>query len=267
MRDGVLTRETSASGCLRGAPGFGLAPRGEQRCPCSLQGGRRVRLRPRLGVNLRRRRRGGAPAPSCPSRCRRAKQVERASARRPCPRTRVGDQAVGSTCSRIAWVAEVGERRSLQVERPGEGSLGDGRRPGAVRAVVFDETASGPIRATRGDGDGAAMPHPPRAQEGVRGRVASPSCGRKHRRREVRRGGAIDRGSTRTARIHRRERTEPRLRTRLREGPPFGGTRAGRGDGRSWSLAVKRSSTTVGSSGTRLGRSPRIMPADGSGPG
>jgi len=92
----------------------------------------------------------------------------------------------------------------------GEGALGDGRRPGAVRGVVFDETAVRPSRATRGDGDAAAMPGPPRAQEDVRGRVASPSGGREHRRREVRRRGAADRGSARTASNPTCERTGPR---------------------------------------------------------
>ena len=45
------------------------------------------------------------------------------------------------------------------------------------------------------------MPDPPRDTTGdARGRVASPSGGRERRRREVQRGGAVDRGSTRTAR-------------------------------------------------------------------
>jgi len=124
---------------------------------------------------------------------------------------------------RHRWRAPRDPTRTTRKRRAcsGEGALGDGRRPGAVRAAVFDETASGPSPATRGDGDAAAMPDPPRAHEDVRGRVASPSCGRKHRRREVRRGGAVDRGSARTASNRTRERTGPRLRTG-RTAPPFG---------------------------------------------
>jgi len=57
---------------------------------------------------------------------------------------------------------------------------------------------------TRGDGDAAALvrggPDPRRVTtEDVRGYVASSACGRKHRSREVQRGGAVDRGSARIA--------------------------------------------------------------------
>jgi hypothetical protein len=92
---------------------------------------------------------------------------------------------------------------------------------------------------SRGDGDAAAMPDPPRDTTGdARGRVASPACGREHRRREVQRGGAVDRGSTRTALTRARERPGPRLRPGA-----LRGAREGCGKGRSWRFAVKRSST------------------------
>jgi hypothetical protein len=121
-------------------------------------------------------------------------------------------------------------------------------------AVVFDETASGPGRRPEAMGMrrfravAQALPgmtDPPRAHEDVRGRVASPSCGREHRRREAWRGGAFDRGSTRTAPGHARDRTEPRFRTiPSSEGdPPRRASREGCGRDRSWRFAVKRGST------------------------
>jgi len=113
-------------------------------------------------------------------------------------------------------------RRAALAPRPegrGEGDLDDGRRPGAAWAPVFDETASGPGPVTRGDGDAAALPDPPRVQEDVRGRVASPSRGRKHRRREVWRRGAVDRGPPRTAPGYIRARTLRGTARWLRQGP------------------------------------------------
>jgi hypothetical protein len=90
-----------------------------------------------------------------------------------------------------------------------------------VRDGVFDETASGPVQATRGDGDAAAMPDPLRgATEGARGHVASPARGREDRRRVVQRGGAVDRGSARTA-LHR-TRGRPGLVSGRALGRPFG---------------------------------------------
>jgi len=72
------------------------------------------------------------------------------------------------------------------------------------RAAAFDEAAAARGTAIRGDGDAAFLaregPDPRRiAKEGVRGTVASPDRGREHRGRSVQRGGAVDRGSTRTA--------------------------------------------------------------------
>jgi len=122
---------------------------------------------------------------------------------------RSGAQAVVRSCSRIVAVAEVDERRLVQVVRPGsslwlprsrvrapgakgrrkpvrggeshehassesgggllvipradaqasacsgEGALGDGRRPGPVKANVFDETAAEPGRRSRRRGCGS----------------------------------------------------------------------------------------------------------------
>jgi len=91
------------------------------------------------------------------------------------------------------------------------------------------------------------MPDPPRgATEGVRGYVTSSARGRKDRAREVQRGGAVDRGSARTA-LHSRR--------------TLRGSRDGRGEDRSWRFAVKRSSTwqahpTSGSTSSQLGSRP-----------
>jgi len=57
--------------------------------------------------------------------------------------------------------------------------------------------------------------------EDVRGNVASPARGRKHRDREVQRGGADDRGPARTALCRSRGRTEQSLRNAL-SGAPSG---------------------------------------------
>jgi len=141
------------------------------------------------------------------------------------------------SCSRIEWLQK-SAKRSPPAERSREGALGDGRRPGAARAPVFDETASGPGPVTRGDGDAAMLPDPPRVQEDVRGRVASPSRGRRHRWREVWRRGAVDRGP-------------PGLRRATSVIGPLGGRRDGRGKDRSWSIAVKRSPTPMGSPGAQ----------------
>jgi len=75
------------------------------------------------------------------------------------------------------------------------------------------------------------MSDPLRDVEDVRGRVVSLSGGREHHRQEVWRGGAVDRGSARTALDPTRERTVPSLWTRTGRafGQPFGGSRDGRG--------------------------------------
>jgi len=132
-------------------------------------------------------------------------------------------------------VAEVGELRSPP-GRKGEGRehLGDGRRPGAAWAPVFDETASGPSLVIRGDGDAAALPDPPRVQEDVRGRVASPSAVEKTA------GGRFGAEGPSIA-------APPGLRRATGVIGPLGGRRDGRGNGRSWRFAVKRSSTGAGS--------------------
>jgi len=112
-------------------------------------------------------------------------------------------------------------RRAALAPRPegrGEGDLDDGRRPGAAWAPVFDETASGPGPVTRGDGDAAAAG----SAEGARGRQRScrkPVRGREHRRREVWRRGAVDRGPPRTAPSYVRDRTPRGTARWLRQGP------------------------------------------------
>jgi hypothetical protein len=107
---------------------------------------------------------------------------------------------------RYRWRAPRDPTRSARKRgaRPGEGALGDGRRPDPAKAAVFDETTGEPGLVTRGDGDSAALSRekldPRRATtEDVRGYVTSSARGRKHRSREVQRGGAVDRGSARTA--------------------------------------------------------------------
>jgi len=69
------------------------------------------------------------------------------------------------------------------------------------KANVFDETAAEPGRRPRrrGYGSDAGSWFAAGASEGVRGYVTSSARGRKHRDREVQRGGAVDRGSARTA--------------------------------------------------------------------
>ena len=94
-------------------------------------------------------------------------------------------------------------------------------------AVVFDETKAEANLAIQGDGDAAARPDPRRiAREDVRGYVASSVRGRQHRSRETTRGGAVDRGSARTARRWSRHRS---TRSQGRRGGaferPFGGGR------------------------------------------
>jgi hypothetical protein len=83
----------------------------------------------------------------------------------------------------------------------GEGALVEGRRPGLAEAVVFDETAVG-----AGPGGSAGWVRPKgrswssgAATEGVRGHATGSARGGKRRCREAQRGGAFDRGSTRTA--------------------------------------------------------------------
>jgi hypothetical protein len=126
--------------------------------------------------------------------------------------------------------------------RPGEGALGDGRRPGSPEAAVFDETAAEAGLAIRSDGDAVSRPDPQRVVTGdVRGDVASSARGRKHRDREVQRGGAVDRGSARTALCRSRgvRGTAPATRSRA----ALRGSREDCGEGRSRRFAVKRSST------------------------
>jgi len=114
-----------------------------------------------------------------------------------------GGLLVNPRCRRRAW------RHANADCASGEGALGDGRRPGPANAAVFDETAAEAGPATRSDGDAVSRPHLPRVvTEDVRGYVASPARGRKHRAREVKRGGADDRGSARTALHSTRQRQE-----------------------------------------------------------
>jgi len=124
---------------------------------------------------------------------------------------------------RHRWRAPRDPTRKARKRRAcsGEGALVDGRRPGTVEPFVFDETAgeTGPGGPKR-KGVGSDV-DPPRVVTGdVRGRVASSASGRERRRREVKRGGAVDRGSARTALHCTRERPGPRLRRAL--GRPSG---------------------------------------------
>jgi hypothetical protein len=90
--------------------------------------------------------------------------------------------------------AEADRSRS---SRAGEGVLVGGRRPDPVDAVTFDE-----VTAEAGSGVRSRGPRPDGALAtwGVRGGAARSARGRQGRGREGRRGGAFDRGSTRTAR-------------------------------------------------------------------
>jgi len=106
--------------------------------------------------------------------------------------------------------------------RPGEGALGDGRRPGPAKPPSLTRRRWRADLAIRSDGDAASRPDPRRVvTEDVRGNVASPARGRKHRDREVQRGGADDRGPARTALCRSRGRTEQSLRNAL-SGAPSG---------------------------------------------
>jgi hypothetical protein len=138
------------------------------------------------------------------------------------------------------------------------------------RAAAFDEAAAARGTAIRGDGDAVLpvreRPGPRRiAREDVRGSVASPAHGRQHRGRQAERGGAVDRGSTRTALRPSRGRSGHS--SRASEKHPSGGSRDGCGDGRSWSFAVKQGLHLAGSPGTRTGRSPQDLTPLGYGPG
>jgi len=102
------------------------------------------------------------------------------------------------------------------------------------RAAAFDEAAAARGTAIRCDGDAALpereRPGPQRvAKKDVRGSVASPDRGRQHRGREAERGGAVDRGSTRTALRPSRGRSGHSSRASSRH--PFGGSRGGCGEG------------------------------------
>jgi len=126
-----------------------------------------------LDVDPRRRGCEGAPAPSWPSRCRRAGRAERASAREP-GFSYTGRGSGGQrSCSRIELVAEVDEQRSATegvLARIGLPSL-TRRRLGRARRPEAMGMRQSRIRRRR-----------TRTSEV---RVASPSCGREHRRREV----------------------------------------------------------------------------------
>jgi len=120
--------------------------------------------------------------------------------------------------------------------------------------------------ATRSEGDAASRPDPRRVvTEGVRGDVAGSVRGRKHRDREVQRGGAIDRGPTRTVLCRSRGRAGQSPRNVL-SGRPSGGSRDDCGASRSRIFAVKRSSTWSAHPATRSAGS-RASPPPGSGPG
>jgi len=76
-------------------------------------------------------------------------------------------------------LSEIPRKGARAPQRPGEGALVDGRRPGTVNAVVFDETAAEPGLVPRGDGDAAAMPDPPRdTRRTPEAFVAGPARGR-----------------------------------------------------------------------------------------
>jgi len=161
------------------------------------------------------------------------------------------------------------ERASGTCDRGREHSAMEGVRT-QRRAVAFDEAAAARGTAIRGDGDAVAParegPGPPRiASKDVRGSVAGPDHGRQHLGRQAGRGGATDRGSTRTAPGPSRRRSGHSSRASQRH--PSGGSRDGRGEGRSWSFAVKQGLHLAGSPGTRTGRSPQDLTPLGYGPG
>jgi len=165
-------------------------------------------------------------------------------AARPAPRRGSGDSAgvlAGCVGCRSRRAAPPPQVRS-QAERPGreqpamEGVLVRWSSPSLTRRRAS--------RAQRSEAMG--MRQRCRIRRGpcgkdVRGRVAGPAGGRTHRRREVQREGASDRGSTRIA-LHR-------TRGRGSGERGFGldrradGPRDGCGAGQSWRFAVKRSST------------------------
>jgi len=125
-------------------------------------------------------------------------------------------QAGWAGASRFSWRKPVGRDRGESLGRGGrargasrargragaeERALVEGRRPGFDEVAVFDETAA---EAGPGGFAGRArprgrIPFGGAATEGVRGYATGSARGRERRRREAQRGGALDRGSARTA--------------------------------------------------------------------
>jgi len=106
--------------------------------------------------------------------------------------------------------------------RPGEGALGDGRRPGPAKPPSLARRRWKAGLPNRSDGDAASRPDPRKfVTEDVRSDVVSPARGRKHRDREVQRGGAVDRGPARTALCRSRGRSGQSPRNAL-SGAPSG---------------------------------------------
>lgn len=120
---------------------------------------------------------------------------------------------------RHRWRAPRDPTRSTRKRgtRPGEGALGDGRRPGPAKPSSLTRRRWKAGLAIRSEGDPASRLDPRRVvTEDVRGDVASPARGRKHRDREVQRGGADDRGPARTALCRSRGRSGQASVTRSR---------------------------------------------------
>jgi hypothetical protein len=145
--------------------------------------------------------------------------------------------------------------------RPGEGALGDGRRPGPAKPPSLTRRRWKAGLPNRSDGDAASRPDPRKfVTEDVRSDVVSPARGRKHRDREVQRGGAVDRGPARTALCRSRGRSGQSPRNAL-SGAPFGGSRDDGGSSRSRRFAVKRSSTWSTHPARQSGRHPNLVAA------
>jgi len=150
--------------------------------------------------------------------------------------------------------------------RPGEGALGDGRRPDPASPPSLTRRRGKADLAIRSDGDTASRPDPRRVvTEDVRGDVASSARGRKHRDREVQRGGAVDRGPARTALCRSRGRSGHSPRNAL-SGAPSGdhvmiAAQAEAGGSPSSEAPLGRLIRQGGSAGSRA------SPPPGSGPG
>jgi len=132
-------------------------------------------------------------------------------------------------------------RRILVMRARGEGALGDGRRPGTARNVVFDETA--PKAGQRPEAMGIRSSRPVRKRCGAsrirRGRKRTSEVVSQARPAvDNAAGGSLARRSLRS-KLHQ-DRARPHTWTWE---PRLPGAREDCGRGRSWRIAVKRGST------------------------